>query len=119
MAGKKSSKKHLTHDEEEKLLHKMCEEASKRPEKVTNASPGINAPMAGVFYRIPAPGKELFAKVGDIVEPGQKIGLVEAMKLFTEVVWNGVRPAKILKFKAQNEECVDADQLLVIVDPDP
>ncbi len=45
----------------------------------------ITAPMVGSFYRKPAPDAEPFCKVGDVVEAGQVICLVEAMKLFNEI----------------------------------
>lgn len=45
----------------------------------------ITAPLPGIFYRRPAPDKPPFADVGDTVEAGQTIGLIEIMKQFTEV----------------------------------
>ncbi len=45
----------------------------------------ITAPMVGSFYRKPAPDADPFCKVGDIIEAGQVICLIEAMKLFNEI----------------------------------
>ena len=45
----------------------------------------ITAPMVGSFYRKPAPDADVFCKVGDIIEAGQVICLIEAMKLFNEI----------------------------------
>lgn len=45
----------------------------------------IIAPIPGIFYRRPAPDKEPFVEVGDTVEAGQTIGVIEIMKQFTEV----------------------------------
>ncbi len=45
----------------------------------------IPSPIVGTFYRKPSPDAELFVEVGDIVEPGQTLCLVEAMKLFNEI----------------------------------
>lgn len=45
----------------------------------------IIAPLPGIFYRRPAPDKPVFVEVGDIVEAGQAIGLIEIMKQFNEV----------------------------------
>ncbi|MDJ1372072.1 acetyl-CoA carboxylase [Gulosibacter molinativorax] len=45
----------------------------------------IIAPIPGIFYRRPAPDKSPFAEVGDEVEAGQTIGVIEIMKQFTEV----------------------------------
>ncbi len=52
------------------------------------APPGVMpvvAPLVGVFYRSPSPGGKPFVEVGDTVERGQKVGIVEAMKVMNEV----------------------------------
>ena len=45
----------------------------------------INSPIVGSFYRKPSPDAEPFVEVGTIVEAGQAVCLVEAMKLFNEI----------------------------------
>ena len=45
----------------------------------------IIAPLPGIFYRRPAPDKPVLVEVGDTVEAGQAIGLIEIMKQFNEV----------------------------------
>ncbi|MFC1779331.1 acetyl-CoA carboxylase biotin carboxyl carrier protein [Thermodesulfobacteriota bacterium] len=45
----------------------------------------INSPIVGSFYRKPSPEADAFADVGAIVEAGQTVCLVEAMKLFNEI----------------------------------
>jgi len=45
----------------------------------------VIAPLPGIFYRRPAPDKAPFVEVGDAVEAGQTIGIVEIMKQFSEV----------------------------------
>ena len=40
----------------------------------------------GVFYRSPSPGAPAFVEVGEPVEVGQPIGMIEAMKVFSEVL---------------------------------
>jgi acetyl-CoA carboxylase biotin carboxyl carrier protein len=45
----------------------------------------IDSPMVGSFYRKPSPESDAFAKVGDVVEAGQTVCLVEAMKMFNEI----------------------------------
>lgn len=45
----------------------------------------IVSPIVGTFYRAPEPGAEPFVQVGDLVEAGQVIGIVEAMKLMNQV----------------------------------
>ena len=45
----------------------------------------LPSPMVGVFYHSPAPGEPNFVEIGERVERGQTIGLIEAMKVFNEV----------------------------------
>jgi acetyl-CoA carboxylase biotin carboxyl carrier protein len=46
----------------------------------------ITAPMIGTFYSAPAPGEAPFVQVGDEVEVGQVIGIIEAMKIMNEII---------------------------------
>lgn len=60
------------------------------PSPETIAQPDANllhvtAPMVGVFYRGPEPGAAPFIDIGSIVEPGDQVAIVEAMKLFLPI----------------------------------
>lgn len=52
------------------------------------ARPGLPviAPLTGIFYARPSPEQPPFASVGDAVEAGQVVALIETMKLFNEVI---------------------------------
>jgi acetyl-CoA carboxylase biotin carboxyl carrier protein len=45
----------------------------------------LNSPMVGIFYNAGSPGDPPFVNVGDTVAVGQTIGLIEAMKVFSEI----------------------------------
>src|SRR5690606_6250469 len=45
----------------------------------------VQAPMVGTFYRAPAPDAEPYVKPGDVVEVGQPLCIIEAMKLMNEI----------------------------------
>jgi len=45
----------------------------------------VKSPIVGTFYEAPSPGAPPFVKVGDIVEVGQVLCIVEAMKLLNEI----------------------------------
>jgi acetyl-CoA carboxylase biotin carboxyl carrier protein len=45
----------------------------------------VHSPIVGTFYECPSPGSPPFVKVGDIVEVGQVLCIVEAMKLMNEI----------------------------------
>ena len=45
----------------------------------------VTSPMVGTFYRAPSPDSETFVKVGDFVEKGSVVCIIEAMKLMNEI----------------------------------
>ena len=45
----------------------------------------ITSPIVGTFYRSPSPSAEAFVKIGDVVENGKTLCIVEAMKLMNEI----------------------------------
>ena len=47
--------------------------------------PEVKSPIVGTFYESPAPGTAAFVKIGDVVEAGQVLCIVEAMKLMSEI----------------------------------
>ena len=49
------------------------------------AGKAVTSPMSGTFYRSPAPGEPAFVKEGDTVGKGQKVCIIEAMKLMNEI----------------------------------
>ena len=59
----------------------------KEEEKSSSAPKGkpITSPVVGAFYAAPAPGAKPFVKVGDTVNAGQIVCIVEAMKLMNEI----------------------------------
>jgi acetyl-CoA carboxylase biotin carboxyl carrier protein len=75
----------------------------------------VTSPVVGTFYWAPEPNAEAYVKVGDLVEPGQVVGVVEAMKLMNPVtVEIGGTVARIC---ADNGEAVEYDQDLVEITP--
>ena len=75
----------------------------------------IKSPMVGTFYRSPSPEAEAFVEVGQTVEIGQVVCIVEAMKLMNEIK-SEVR-GKISEVAVQNAEPVEFGQILFVVDP--
>ncbi len=59
--------------------------AAAAPVVVDDKYETINSPIVGSFYRKPSPEAPAFVEVGAIVEAGQAVCLVEAMKLFNEI----------------------------------
>lgn len=75
----------------------------------------IKSPIIGTLYRKPSPDKPLFVKVGDTVEVGDTVCIIEAMKLFNEV--ESEVAGKIVKVLIEDSSPVEFDQPLFLVDP--
>lgn len=75
----------------------------------------IKSPMIGTFYRSPAPDKDVYVKVGDIIQPGDVLCIIEAMKLFNEI--ESEVTGKIVKMLAEDSSPVEYDQPLFLIDP--
>ena len=75
----------------------------------------IKSPMVGTFYRSASPDKPPYAKVGDSIEVGDTICIIEAMKLFNEV--DAEISGKIVKVMIEDAQPVEYDQVLFLVDP--
>jgi acetyl-CoA carboxylase biotin carboxyl carrier protein len=45
----------------------------------------VKSPIVGTYYDAPAPGSPPFVKVGDAIEPGQVLCIIESMKLMNEI----------------------------------
>jgi acetyl-CoA carboxylase biotin carboxyl carrier protein len=69
-------------------VHAMAETAPvavAAPAAVEEKLHTVKSPIVGTFYESPSPGSPAFVKVGDIVEVGQVLCIVEAMKLMNEI----------------------------------
>jgi acetyl-CoA carboxylase biotin carboxyl carrier protein len=75
----------------------------------------IKSPMVGTFYRAPSPEAASFIEIGQTVEVGQVVCIVEAMKLMNEIK-SEVR-GKIIEICVDNAEPVEFGQVLFRVDP--
>ncbi len=75
----------------------------------------IKSPMIGTFYRSTAPDKPMFVNVGDEVDNGKVLCIIEAMKLFNEI--ESEVKGKIVKILVDDASPVEYDQPLFLVDP--
>lgn len=75
----------------------------------------IKSPMIGTFYRQSGPDKPIFVSVGDEVEVGQVVCIIEAMKLFNEI--ESEVAGKIVKVLVEDASPVEFDQPLFLVEP--
>jgi oxaloacetate decarboxylase alpha subunit len=75
----------------------------------------VESPMVGVFYRAPNPGAPAFVDVGDAIEPGQTLCLLEAMKLFNEL--KAETTGTVRAIHVENAQPVEYGQLLFEIEP--
>ncbi|WP_423148944.1 acetyl-CoA carboxylase biotin carboxyl carrier protein [Rubrolithibacter danxiaensis] len=75
----------------------------------------VKSPMIGTFYRSSSPDKPVFVNVGDEIQSGQVICIIEAMKLFNEI--ESEVSGRIVKILVENSSPVEFDQPLFLVDP--
>jgi acetyl-CoA carboxylase biotin carboxyl carrier protein len=85
-------------------------------EPETDARHPIKAPLVGTFYRAGQPGADPFVKVGDVVEPGQTVAIVEAMKLMNQVQ-SEVKGA-VAEILVEDGQWVEFEQVLIYLDLD-
>jgi acetyl-CoA carboxylase biotin carboxyl carrier protein len=75
----------------------------------------IKSPMIGTLYRKPSPDKPMFVEVGSVINKGDVVCVVEAMKLFNEI--ESEISGKIVKILVDDSSPVEFDQPLFLVDP--
>ena len=75
----------------------------------------FRSPMVGTFYRKPGADKDVYVKVGDSVKNGDVLCIIEAMKLFNEIEFDGPS-GKIVKILAEDSSPVEYDQPLFLIE---
>ncbi|MEC6815924.1 MULTISPECIES: acetyl-CoA carboxylase biotin carboxyl carrier protein [Photobacterium] len=74
----------------------------------------ILSPMVGTFYRAPSPEAKNFAEVGQSVNIGDTLCIVEAMKMMNQI--QADKAGKIVAILAQEGDAIEFDQPLVIIE---
>lgn len=93
------------------------------PEAAAEAAPapaptdhpgGVKSPMVGTAYLAPEPGAANFVKVGDTMNEGQTILIVEAMKTMNPI--GAPKSGKVTQIFISNEQPVEFDEVLMIIE---
>lgn len=92
-----------------------CEEEKEEMSVDSTEYVEVKAPLVGVFYAASAPDADPYVKVGDQVEEGQTLCLVEAMKMMNEL--KSPTRGIVKAVKGKNGELVQFDQVLFEVEP--
>lgn len=96
-----------------------------RPQKRPNQQPAadagprgipVHSPMTGVFYRSPSPDAPPFVEEGDQIIVGQPIGIIEAMKVFSEVP--AEQQGTVTQIVAANGKLLQAGDIILYMEPE-
>jgi acetyl-CoA carboxylase biotin carboxyl carrier protein len=84
------------------------------PEAIPNGQP-ITSPMVGTFYGSPSPKDPAYVQEGDTIQPGDRVGIVEAMKMMNEI--ESELGGRIVRILVKNGQPVEYGQPLMIIEP--
>ncbi|APG28930.1 acetyl-CoA carboxylase, biotin carboxyl carrier protein [Syntrophotalea acetylenivorans] len=84
-------------------------------EAVDDGLEEVTSPIVGTFYRSPSPESDSYVEVGSVVEKGQTLCIVEAMKLMNEI--EAEYKCKVVKILKENAEPVEYGDSLFLVEP--
>jgi oxaloacetate decarboxylase alpha subunit len=75
----------------------------------------ITSPMVGTFYRAPAPDADPYVEIGDTVDVGQTVCIIEAMKLMNTI--EAERRGRVVEILVENAQPVEFGQKLYLIEP--
>jgi acetyl-CoA carboxylase biotin carboxyl carrier protein len=75
----------------------------------------IAAPMVGTFYSAPSPKDTPYVQEGDVIQVGERVGIIEAMKMMNEI--ESEIAGRIARILVKNGQAVEYGQPLMIVEP--
>lgn len=73
----------------------------------------IKSPIVGTYYQSSGAGKKPYVKVGDMIQEGDTICIIEAMKVMNEI--KATVSGKVLSIEVQDGETVEYDQTLMMI----
>jgi acetyl-CoA carboxylase biotin carboxyl carrier protein len=101
--------------ERERVPEAPVRQSVEPSKEITVKTVEIKAPMVGTFYRAPSPEAPAYVEAGQIIEPGQVICIIEAMKLMNEI--KSEVKGKILEILVDNAEPVEFGQSMFLLEP--
>jgi acetyl-CoA carboxylase biotin carboxyl carrier protein len=88
--------------------------AAPAPAEVEEEGYAVTAPMVGTYYSAPSPGSPSFVQVGDRVNEGDTLCIVEAMKMMNQIEADVAGTIKSIR--VQNGDPVEYGQILFVID---
>ena len=74
----------------------------------------LRSPMVGTFYRSAAPGSKPFIEIGQPVQTGEPVCIIEAMKMFNQI--EADRAGTVTRILVENGQPVEYDQPLLVIE---
>lgn len=74
----------------------------------------VRSPMVGTFYRCPTPGAKMFVELGQRVEVGDTLCIIEAMKILNQI--EADKAGKVTRILVENAQPVEYNQPLFIIE---
>lgn len=74
----------------------------------------VKSPMVGTFYRAPSPDSPPFVNIGDVVEPGKTLCIIEAMKIMNEI--KSEVKGVIKEILVENAQAVEFNQPIIVIE---
>lgn len=82
-------------------------------ETIQETGTPIKSPIVGTYYQSSGAGKEPYVKVGDMIQEGDTICIIEAMKVMNEI--KATVSGKVLSIEVQDGQTVEYDQTLMMI----
>ncbi|XP_072972714.1 biotin carboxyl carrier protein of acetyl-CoA carboxylase 1, chloroplastic-like [Typha angustifolia] len=89
--------------------------AASAPKALKSSHPPLKSPMSGTFYRSPGPGLAPFVKLGDKVNKGQVLCIIEAMKLMNEI--EADQAGTVVEILVDDGKPVGVEQPMFVIEP--
>jgi acetyl-CoA carboxylase biotin carboxyl carrier protein len=93
----------------------VVQQASIENKQAVEEGNKIESPIIGTYYSAASPGAAPFVKVGDVVEKGQTLCIIEAMKIMNTI--EAEYRCKIVKMLVENGKPVEYGQPIFVVEP--
>ncbi len=103
----------VTHQVQPNQLDKVVESSEQPQKSAPSEGEVITSPMVGTFYAAASPGAKPFISVGDEIQEGDVVCIVEAMKMMNEI--KSDYSGKVVSVLAENSEPVEFGQALFVI----